>query len=167
MLQKFQFIFQLQSDFLFCADQKWILARRGPDPKQKKVLLPSSAVVGILVTVLFVTVVAVFIYFFIRNRYSLLRKILILFETRCFAATCIVTAAVQEVHAYGQCSTQLLYCSLFVTEILFKEFVHLRWLNIHNMASSRPRFTDTDKHTHSIKVFIYQLMHNRVTLKEY
>jgi len=49
-------------------DQKWILARRGPDPKQKEVL-SQSAVVGILVTViLIVTVVAVTIYFVVRNR---------------------------------------------------------------------------------------------------
>jgi hypothetical protein len=112
---------------LFCADQKWISARRGPDPKKIKVL-SQSAVVGILVTViLIVTVVAVTIYFVIRNRYSLLHNIFILFEARCFAAMCIVTATVQEVHAYGQCSTQLFYCSLYVTEVLFKEFVHLRW----------------------------------------
>jgi uncharacterized membrane protein len=149
MLQKFQFIFLLKSNFLFCAGQKWILARRGPNPTQKEVL-SQSAVVGILVTVvLIITTVAVSIYFVVRNRYSLLNKIFILFATRCFTATCIVTAAVQEVHAYGQCSTQLLY-SLYVTEVLFKESVHLRWLNIRNMASSRPRFTDTDKHTDSI-----------------
>jgi hypothetical protein len=133
---------------LFCAGQKWILARRGPDPKQKKVL-SQSAVVGILVTViLIVTAVAVTIYFVVRNRYSLLSKIFILFAARCFAATCIVTAAVQQVHAYGQCSTQLLY-SLYVTEVLFKEFLHLRWLNTCNMTNSIPRFTDTDIHTDS------------------
>lgn len=48
--------------------QKWILARRGPIPEQKKDL-SQSAVVGILVTViLIVTVVAVTIYFVVRNR---------------------------------------------------------------------------------------------------
>jgi len=120
MLQKFQFIFLLKSNFLFCVGQKWILERTGPVPKQKEVL-SQSAVVGILVTViLIVTVLAVTIYFVIRNRYSLLSKIFILFTARCFAATCVVTAAVQEVRAYGQCSTQLLYCSLYVTEIYLR-----------------------------------------------
>jgi hypothetical protein len=138
MLQKFQFIFLMKSNFLFCAGQEWILARRGPEPKQKKVL-SLSAVVGILVTViLIVTVVAVIIYFVVRKRYSLLSKIFILFAARCFAAMCIVPAAVQEVHAYGLCSTQML-SSLYVTEVLFKEFLDLRWLNNHNIASSRPR----------------------------
>jgi hypothetical protein len=134
---------------VFCAGLKWILARRGPDPKQKTVL-SQSAVVGILVAViLIVIVVAVTIYFVVRNRYSLLSEIFILFAAGCFAATCIDTAVVQYLHAYGQCSTQLLY-SLYVTEVLFEEFIHLRWLNIHNMASSRPLFTDTDKYTASI-----------------
>jgi heme/copper-type cytochrome/quinol oxidase subunit 2 len=68
---------------LFCAGQKWILARRGPIPEQKKDL-SQSAVVGILVTViLIITVVAVTIYFVVRNRYSLLSKIFILFAVRC------------------------------------------------------------------------------------
>jgi hypothetical protein len=101
MLQKFQFIFLLISNFVFCAGQKWILARRGPAPKQKEVL-SQSAVVGILVTViLIVTVVAVSVYFVVRNRYSFFSKIFILFAARHFTATCIVTAAVQDVHAWS------------------------------------------------------------------
>ena len=123
--------------------------RRGPGRKQKEVL-SQSAVVGILVTViLIVTVVAVTIYFVVRNRYSLHSKIFVLFAARRFTATCIVTAAVQYVHEYGQCSMWLFY-SLYVAEVLFEEFLHLRWLNIHNIASSRLRFTNTDKHTASI-----------------
>lgn len=149
MLQNFRFIFLLKSNFVFCAGQKWIDERRGPVRKQKEGL-SQSAVVGILVTViLIVTVVAVTIYFVVRNRYSLHSKIFILFAARHFTATCIVTAAVQYVHEYGQCTTRLFY-SLYVTEVLFEEFVHLRWLNIHNMANSRLRFTDTDKHMASI-----------------
>jgi flagellar biosynthesis protein FlhB len=63
---------------VFCAGQKWILARRGPAPKQKEVL-SQSAIVGILVTaILVVTVVAVSIYIVVKNRYSLLSKIFIL-----------------------------------------------------------------------------------------
>jgi hypothetical protein len=53
------------------------------------------------------------------------------------------------VHSYGQCSTQLLY-SVYVVEVLSEEFVHLRCLNIHNMASSRLIFTNTGTYTASI-----------------
>lgn len=134
---------------MFCAGQKWILARRGPDPEKKEVL-SQSAVVGILVSViLIVSVVAVIIYFVVRNRYSLFSEIFTLFVAGHFTATCTVTAVVQYVHSYGQCSTQLLY-SVYVAEVLSEEFVHLRCLNIDNMASSRPIFTDTGTYTASI-----------------
>jgi membrane protein YdbS with pleckstrin-like domain len=89
---------------LFCAGQEWILARRGPVPEEKEVL-SQSAVAGILVAViLIVTVVAVTIYFIVRNRYSLLSEIFILFAAGRFTATCIVTAAVLYVHC-NYCST--------------------------------------------------------------
>jgi hypothetical protein len=94
---------------VFCAGQKWILARRGPDPKQKEAL-SQSAIAGILVTaILIVTVVAVTIYFVVRNRYLLLSKIFILFAARHFTVIYSVPAAIQYVHEYGHCSTQLLY----------------------------------------------------------
>jgi hypothetical protein len=137
-------MFLLKSNFVFCAGQKWILARSGPDPKQKQVL-SQSAIVGILVTaILIVTVVAVTIYFVVRNRYSLLSKIFILFATRRFTAVCSVTAAIQYVHKYGHCSAQL---SL---RYRLRNIVQLRWLAIPSMVGSKPKFTDTDECTANI-----------------
>jgi hypothetical protein len=60
--------------FIFYAGQRWIQARRGPDPRQKEFLSPSG-IVGILVAVILViAAVGIAIYFVVRNRYSLLSK---------------------------------------------------------------------------------------------
>jgi hypothetical protein len=59
------------------AGQRWIQARRGPDPRQKEFLSPSG-IVGILVAVILViTAIAIAIYFVVRNRYSFLSKCII------------------------------------------------------------------------------------------
>jgi hypothetical protein len=53
---------------MFYADQKWIQARRGPDPRQKD-FLSVSGIVGILVAVILViTAVVIASYVVVRNR---------------------------------------------------------------------------------------------------
>jgi hypothetical protein len=53
---------------MFYAGQKWIQARRGPNPREKY-FLSLSGIVGILVAVILViTLVAIAIYFVVRNR---------------------------------------------------------------------------------------------------